>query len=403
MKNIIIYFLLVIILFNCGEEDSKSGFTTYEDDLNFLKKYHKDLVILGTDDAAQIIIVPGYQARVMTSTSEGKKGKSFGWINYDLIKSGKIQQHINAYGGEDRFWLGPEGGQFGLYFPKDSSFNFNNWQVPAALDTEPFILKRIGPDSANFIRNLSISNYSGTSFDLKINRTIKLIDQANLVKLLGLKILPDGISFVGYESINSIKNTGNKAWTKDAGTLSVWILSMLNATPSGIIALPYKADSAESRGPVVTDDYFGKVPAERLIQKAGLILFKSDAQYRSKIGVSGRRAQPWIASYDSVDHILTLAQFSLGTSDGEYVNSKWGIQTDPFGGDAVNAYNDGPNETGNQLGKFYELESSSPAAFLEPGDSLVHIHRTFHFTGSKGGIEMLFKGATDRSISELKF
>jgi hypothetical protein len=36
----------------------------------------------------------------------------FGWINRKLIASRKIQPHINVFGGEDRFWIGPEGGQF---------------------------------------------------------------------------------------------------------------------------------------------------------------------------------------------------------------------------------------------------------------------------------------------------
>ncbi len=57
---------------------------TFGYDLQFLKKYHKDLILLGdeSDAAAQIIILPAYQGRVMTSTAEGDGGMSFGWINY---------------------------------------------------------------------------------------------------------------------------------------------------------------------------------------------------------------------------------------------------------------------------------------------------------------------------------
>jgi hypothetical protein len=85
---------------------------TFGYDLNFLKQYHKDLVVLGDNEGAQVIIVPAYQGRVMTSTSGGNAGLSFGWVNHDLIASGKQSEHMNAFGGEDRFWLGPEGGQF---------------------------------------------------------------------------------------------------------------------------------------------------------------------------------------------------------------------------------------------------------------------------------------------------
>jgi hypothetical protein len=38
------------------------------------------------------------------------------WVNRALIASGKIAQHMNAVGGEDRIWLGPEGGQFSIFF-----------------------------------------------------------------------------------------------------------------------------------------------------------------------------------------------------------------------------------------------------------------------------------------------
>ena len=52
----------------------------------------------------------------MTSTVGGSNSPSHGWINRELIEAGRNDPHINAYGGEDRFWLGPEGGQFSIFF-----------------------------------------------------------------------------------------------------------------------------------------------------------------------------------------------------------------------------------------------------------------------------------------------
>ncbi len=40
--------------------------------------------------------------------------------------------------GEERLWLGPEGGQFSIYFKKGDPFVYDNWQVPDWLDTAPF-------------------------------------------------------------------------------------------------------------------------------------------------------------------------------------------------------------------------------------------------------------------------
>lgn len=48
--------------------------STFGDDLNFLKQYHKDLIVLGNDHSgAAVIILPAYQGRVMTSTTDSKK------------------------------------------------------------------------------------------------------------------------------------------------------------------------------------------------------------------------------------------------------------------------------------------------------------------------------------------
>ena len=111
---------------------------TFGFDLQFLKQYHKDLILLGDglDSGAQIIILPAYQGRVMTSTADGNGGMSFGWINYELIDSNKEEEHFHAFGGEERFWLGPEGGQFSIFFKKDHPFDFDHWYVPKAIDTE---------------------------------------------------------------------------------------------------------------------------------------------------------------------------------------------------------------------------------------------------------------------------
>ena len=94
----------------------------------FLKKHTGVIELKGTKSA--VLLVPAWQGRVMTSTADGDSGFSFGWINRDLIASGKIQPHINAFGGEERIWLGPEGGQFSIFFSKGKPFVYSEWQTP---------------------------------------------------------------------------------------------------------------------------------------------------------------------------------------------------------------------------------------------------------------------------------
>jgi hypothetical protein len=70
----------------------------------------------------------------------------------------------------------------------------------------------------------------------------------------------------------------------------------------------------------------------------------------------------------------------------------WEIQEEPFAGDAVNSYNDGPPEPGvAPLGPFYELETSSPAAALHPNEMMRHVQRTFHIQGSEEALNPIAK------------
>lgn len=368
-----------------GEAASKFMKGTFGYDLDFLKQYHKDIIVLGDSTAAQIIIAPAYQGRVMTSTADGGIGSSFGWINHELIASGKTTEHMSAFGGEERFWLGPEGGQFSIYFKKGVDFKFENWFVPKEIDTEPFNLISSTKTEARFQKEMHLENYSGNAFDLIVNRAIRLLDKPSINMLLGVAV-PENVQSVAFESDNSITNKGATAWDKKKGMLSIWILSMLNASEQTTVAVPYR--QGDTLGKIVTDDYFGKVPADRLKVDSGLMLFKADAKHRSKIGVAPKRALPFVASYDAVNHGLTIAQFTLPAGATDYVNSLWKIQDDPFSGDAVNSYNDGPIE-GEQMGTFYEIESSSPAAALAPGASLQHIHRTIHLKGNKEDLDKI--------------
>jgi hypothetical protein len=406
MKNYLIIISMVLAACNDEKPESKGDAVskfmngTFGYDLNFFRQYHKDIVLLGDSSGAQVIILPAYQARVMTSTGEGSQGLSFGWVNHELIASGKIAEHINAFGGEERFWLGPEGGQFSIYFKKGVEFKFENWFVPKEIDTEAFELVSSTKNEVTFKKEMHLENYSGNKFDLTVNRTIRLLDRSAIDSALGISV-PENVQAVAFESDNSLTNNGTTAWDKKTGMLSIWILSMLNASEQTTVAVPYKQGDIARLGKIVTDDYFGKVAADRLKVDSGLILFKADANQRSKIGVAPGRALPFVVSYDAVNNVLTIAQFTLPEGAKDYVNSLWKLQDDPFAGDAVNSYNDGPID-GKQMGKFYEIESSSPAAALAPGNSIQHVHRTIHLKGSKEDLDKIATKILSITVDKIK-
>src|SRR5262245_46237764 len=149
---------------------------TFIDDLEFLKR-HTEVVVLTSDRTSytRIVVCPELQGRVMTSTATGEGGLSFGWINRDLIASGEKRKHINAYGGEDRFWLGPEGGQFSVFFAKGDPQDLAHWQTPAAIDSEPFDVSRQALDSLHLRKAMRVVNASGTIFDLDLQREIRVL------------------------------------------------------------------------------------------------------------------------------------------------------------------------------------------------------------------------------------
>ncbi len=373
-----------------SEEEQASGkestaqlatLSPYAKDRQFLRQHHPDLVEL-RQGQARLLICPAYQGRVMTSSANGNA--SYGWINYDLIRSRKRLPHMNAFGGEDRFWLGPEGRQYALFFKKGDPFDAEHWQTPAAIDSEPFTLTDTTPTSARFTRNVSLTNYAGTSFDLGIERSVRLLTPTEIKQKLAINT--DSVNVVGIQSDNVITNRGAHAWTAKTGMPSIWILSMMNASPKTTIIVPFRAGA----GKPVNDLYFGKVPAERLRVGKSAALFTADANYRSKIGVSPARATNWIGSYDPITRTLTLATYDFDSKNWQYVNSAWEQQKDPYSGDVINAYNDGPMKPGQpQMGKFYELESSSPAANLAPGAKQQHRHTTFHLQGSQQQLRQL--------------
>ena len=379
------------------------GQRTFGQDVKFLKNHTDAIVLSDQSGNSRVALVPAYQGRVMTSTATGPDGLSFGWTNYDLIESGEIQPHINAFGGEERFWMGPEGGQFAIFFPKGTDeFNLENWQTPAVIDTEPYDLISQTSDTASFRKRTQLTNVSGGEFDIQIDRTVRILPAAEMRKHLGAPV-PDSVNSVAYQSDNSITNKGTKPWRKKTGLLSIWMLGMFKHSPSTTVVIPFNPGPESRLGPKVNDTYFGKVPAERLVVEENVLFFSGDGQYRSKIGLSPKRSKPIAGSYDAQNQVLTIVQYTKPAGATDYVNSMWEFQDAPYGGDVINSYNDGPPEPGaSPLGPFYELETSSPAAELKPGQTLSHMNRTFHLQGAEADLDPIARATLGVSIDRIK-
>ncbi len=369
---------------------------SFQDDIDAVKT-HTNILLLSDDEGRQVAVAPLLQGRVLTSAYGGPEGFSHGWVNREKIASRKIHPQFNAYGGEDRFWLGPEGGQYGLFFAPGASFDVENAYVPASFDRESFDL--VGSDRSNILmsKRAHLRNYSGFEFDLEVKRDIRLLSGEET----GLK--NKSLQWVAFESVNTLTNRGNNPWTESKGLLSIWILGIFQPSPRAVIVLPYQKGPEESLGPKVNDSYFGKLDGDGLRVGERAVFFKGDGQFRSKIGVSPRRAQPWLGSWDAGRETLTLVHYNLPDRPGMYVNSMWEIQKEPYGGDVVNSYNDGPAKPGRKPdGPYFELETSSPAAALNPGETLTHRHQTFHLSGDRKVLEDLCREKLYSGLTEIE-
>ena len=407
MKSIYSLLLLLFILLSvsCNHPDMnkqsdksspsfKEGEFGY--DLEFLKKQDSGLVLLKDGDA-QIIVSPKYQAKVFTSTARGEYGTSFGWVNYKAF--GKLDAHMNAYGGENRLWLGPEGGRFSLFFTPDSEMVFNNWKTPATVDTESWNLRSRDSNTAMMYKEMNLVNYTGTKLLLAVDRTIRILERQEIINRTGI-IEDTSVKMVGYETNNVLTNKGDQQWTSSTGMPCIWILDMFKPSPATVIIVPFQKTAVDNFAKVATTNYFGEIPADRLKYNDSLLFFKADGKDRRKLGIASNKAKNMAGSYDAENKVLTIIIFDVDARS-RYLNQEWNTTKPSFSGDAVNAYNDGPLADGTQMGPFYEIESVSPAAFLKPNESLAHKHSVFHFSGDEKALDEMAKKLLGASLENI--
>ena len=324
--------------------------------VSFVERHSKLVVLTDENSGASIAVWPAMQGRVLTSSVAGANGFGYGWVNRELIASGKIVQHVNSVGGEDRIWLGPEGGQFSIFFAPGVPFDLEHWFTPAPLDTDPYEIVGQSKASVAFQHDFSLTNFTGTKFELRLEREVSLLNGEQIWKGLGIDAV-DGVKVVGYESENKLTNLASQSYRKETGLLSLWVLGQFQSTPRSTVILPIRTGPEAELGIPVTTDYFGTVPEDRIYVGKDVVFFKGDSNYRSKLGLSPQRAKGILGSYDGENNVLTIVQYNQPSGAEMYVNSAWKIQENPFHGDVANTYNDGPAAPGGgQLGHFYELE-----------------------------------------------
>lgn len=361
------------------EKEYEKG--TFGYDLNYLSEKDSLIVLKSDDEKAQVILSAKYQAKVFTSTANGPEGRSHGFVNYNFFESGVVDEHMNGFGGENRLWLGPEGGRYSIFFEPGKEQVYDNWHTPKGIDIVAWGVSEATTKRATFTKELTLQNYLGNNLHIAAERTVSLVTESEIATSLGI-IIPNNVHAVAYATENRITNQNDYEWTRETGTVCIWMLDMFIPSDSAVTVIPYHSGEESSLGRVVTSDYFGEIPADRLINENGVLYFKTDGKARGKLGMNAKRTTTLAGNYDPISKRLTIVTFDVDP-EATYLNQEWNPEKDPLTGDALNAYNDGPLEDGSIMGPFLELESSSLAAFLKPGESLSHKHNVYHFVGDE--------------------
>lgn len=351
---------LLGVFLSCSVDSSPSSF---EDDLVFLGK-HTEVRILEAG-TGRVAICPALQGRVMT-TSLGPNQPGLGFVGRGFIQQPDSEASFHNHGGEERFWIGPESGPFSFYFEPGQAHSRDLWRVPAALDQGSFEVVASGRNFFLLERRMELTNLVGTSFQMMVKREIRSPSLQEVEDLVGP--LPEGTVWTGFATANAVRNVGKIAWEREGGMPCIWMAGMFRPGPRAFAILPF----GPGDGIAVFRDYFETVPDDRFALGDGFAVFLTDAKREGKLGILRDRAVPRMGAFDPDSGILTLIFFGPIEPTAPYMAQHWGLNLpEPFHGDVVNSYNSGGDP-------FFELESSSPALELEPGQARIHRSMTLH-------------------------
>ena len=361
---------------------------------------------LSNPDGGKVLVTPGLMGRALTARVGSIS--SVGYVSLREIEAGPRDVPWNNYGGLDRFWVGPETGEFGIFFKPGVKLEMENWRVPEDLNKGGMKKVESEVDQEGVItltKNMTFRNFSGTEFQIKATREIGIIPSDKLNEELGT-LLPDGVSFVGSYSMNTLTNIGEDKWEKENGLLNIWILGQFNAGPKTLVIAPSRPGDESELGSRFTDKYLGELSKDapdriKVIDNA--IIFRADARLESKFGLNPNRSTGFAGSYDPMSKLLIIVKFDVHSKSDLYADFTWKTDDpDPFKGDVFQSYNSGGEKPGQiSSHPFYELESTSPCKELNPNEEIIHRHATFCFVGDPGNLEKLAEKVLGVSLQKV--
>jgi hypothetical protein len=387
---------------------------SFGEDVAFLRTQTEVLILKDqAGSPATVAVAPAMQARVMASSALGGAGTNAAWIARNRPAT---PDRAAVYGGADRFWLGPEGGPFSLFHVPGAPLDAAHGSTPWALESGTWASTHgHAPFGACFDATLSVTNHSGFVFQVGVWRAVRVLSRRAVQRNLGMA-LATNVNVVGFETENTIRNLGATAWTQPNGLLTVRGVGAFATSPRTVIVVPFKTGPESELGPVLAEDAFGRPPPGRVkVDDRGVVFFAADGAVRSGFSVPAPRARRLLAAYDADSGALTvvkvwLPRMAVATSAGSGAKPP----NDPFGADGVACRCDGPPAAGGAKGAFYELETSSPPAALQPsrtptqahgayapGETLTHLRRTIRLEGPRTELDSVARALLGVGLDDI--
>ena len=322
------------------------------------------------NENAMIAVSGAFQGRVFTSTSNGMSGRSYGWVNWDLIKEGVADKNMAGLGGESRMWFAPEWGPNSLFFDVGAEQIDANIRPPQDLHNIKFTKIKESASSVTYTGKLQLTNINNFTFPIEAQRSIQLLGLRDVEQKLQLE-LNEEISVVGFSVSTRIKNIGAQTFQKETGLISIWELGCMLTSLDTRVILPLRqaVDSIQQ--------YFKRYD-DRIKIKGNTAFYKADAKRIHKIGIPSAVCKPIMGSYSPSQKLLNIVSFQFD-NDSLYVNSV-PDNTTPYLGDVINIFNGELSDQWNL--PFYEFESVSAAKELKPEETISHYQTTYHFEGA---------------------
>ncbi len=366
---------------------------TFKNRVELLKQTENEPILLTGEKAGALVVVsPKLVGRVMDATFKGEDGETLAWWDEDLIqgKKGQNPAFYNNVGGDSRIWWAPEAGGYTTFFDPGKPYEEAQWRVPDIMGKTQFQNIKIKKEGkrqvgVTYDANVQATMYNGNPLNLYVKRAVKMVEQPFSKTNLKKFFADQSIQYVGYSTTDSIKNTGAKPLNRKNGLVSMWVLGQYQPGLETYVILPILSGSNEKLGPPVVDYNFfnnAPVPANRKLIRPNYIVYKTDGQYRGKLGLKPGRAKSTVGSIDLKNNLLTIVDAKINKK-GRYLNSLWTQKPgEELLGSASETFNDGPMVPGGtSLGGFYELERLSDAPDLKRGEGYSFTVTTRRYSG----------------------